>query len=187
MPARKTSALRSLSAGIVSASKPAASIAAAAWPDQPRGEPFGLSFGGGAQRNPGCDRHLKRPGLRGARHRAALRADPLAPSGGYASLPRPKDLRVTAELLSRINLIPPVQSHFQKYFCSRLTQIKSISLAVPPPEGRIAIVTDAGRDAVDAAALGARRDGRAGSLCARERSNGELTNGACADGEVVWS
>jgi len=29
-------------------------------------------------------------------------------------------------------------------------------------KGRIAIVTDAGRDAVDAAALGARRDGRAG-------------------------
>ena len=32
-----------------------------------------------------------------------------------------------------------------------------------PTEGRIAIVTDAGRDAVDAAALGAQRDGRAGS------------------------
>ena len=31
-----------------------------------------------------------------------------------------------------------------------------------PSEGRIAIVTDAGRDAVDAAALGARRDRRAG-------------------------
>jgi hypothetical protein len=36
-----------------------------------------------------------------------------------------------------------------------------------PLEGRIAIVTDAGRDAVDADAL--------------------LTNGAEADGEVVWS
>jgi hypothetical protein len=36
-----------------------------------------------------------------------------------------------------------------------------------PLEGRIAIVTDAGRDAVDAAAL--------------------LTNSAQADGEVVWS
>jgi hypothetical protein len=31
-----------------------------------------------------------------------------------------------------------------------LTQINSISLAVLPPEGRLAIVTDAGRDAVDA-------------------------------------
>ena len=36
-----------------------------------------------------------------------------------------------------------------------------------PQEGRIAIVTDAGRDAVDADA--------------------PLTNGAKADGEVVWS
>ena len=36
-----------------------------------------------------------------------------------------------------------------------------------PQEGRIAIVTDAGRDAVDADA--------------------PLTNGADADGEVVWS
>ena len=36
-----------------------------------------------------------------------------------------------------------------------------------PLEGRIAIVTDVGRDAVDAAAL--------------------LTNSAEADGEVVWS
>jgi hypothetical protein len=47
-----------------------------------------------------------------------------------------------------------VQSCLQKYFRSRLTQIKSISLAVSSHKGRIAIVTDAGRDAVDAAALG---------------------------------
>jgi hypothetical protein len=39
-----------------------------------------------------------------------------------------------------------------------------------PPEGRIMIVTDAGRDAVDAAALGARRDCRAGWREACERS-----------------
>src|ERR1700730_7167775 len=57
-----------------------------------------------------------------------------------------------------------------------------------PHEGRIAIVTDAGWDAVDAAALGARRDRRAGSfIWTCERSNGELTNGACADGKAVWS
>jgi hypothetical protein len=55
-----------------------------------------------------------------------------------------------------------VQSCFQKYFHSRFTQIKSISPPSHSSEGRIAIVTDAGRDAVDAAALGARRDGRAG-------------------------
>jgi hypothetical protein len=49
------------------------------------------------------------------------------------------------------------------------------------------IVTDAGWDAVDAAALGAQRDGRADLTRARERSNGELTNDVAADGEVVWS
>ena len=48
-----------------------------------------------------------------------------------------------------------VQSCLQKYFCSRLTQIKSISPPSRPTEGRIAIVTDAGRDAMDAAASGA--------------------------------
>ena len=38
-----------------------------------------------------------------------------------------------------------VQPPFQKYFPSRLTQIKSISIAVPPhTEGRFAIVTDVG-------------------------------------------
>jgi hypothetical protein len=56
-----------------------------------------------------------------------------------------------------------------------------------PPEGRIAIVTDAGWDAVDAAASGAQRDGRAGWRKARERSNGALTNDVAAYGEVVWS
>jgi hypothetical protein len=35
-----------------------------------------------------------------------------------------------AELLNRINLIPAVQSDFQKYFPSGLPQIKSISLTV---------------------------------------------------------
>ena len=40
-----------------------------------------------------------------------------------------------------------VQPPLQKYFRSRLTQITSIFAAVPSPEGRLAIVTDAGRDA----------------------------------------
>jgi hypothetical protein len=48
-----------------------------------------------------------------------------------------------------------VQSSLQKYFRFGPTQIKSISLASHPTEGRIAIVTDAGWDAVDAAASGA--------------------------------
>jgi hypothetical protein len=62
-----------------------------------------------------------------------------------------------------INLFLPVQSYFQKYFRFRASQITSRTLAIPPHKGRIAIVTDAGWDAVDAAALGAQRDGRAGS------------------------
>jgi hypothetical protein len=46
------------------------------------------------------------------------------------------------------------------------------------------IVTDAGWDAVDAAAPARTNDRRAGS---RERSECAQTNGAIADGEVVWS
>ena len=49
------------------------------------------------------------------------------------------------------------------------------------------IVTDAGWNAVDAAALGAQRGCRAGWRKACERSNGELTNDVAAYGEVVWS
>jgi hypothetical protein len=53
--------------------------------------------------------------------------------------------------LNRINPIWPVQPHLQKYSRSRFTQITSISFAVPSQtEGRFAIVTDVGRDAVDA-------------------------------------
>jgi hypothetical protein len=57
------------------------------------------------------------------------------------------------DLFNQINLMLPVQPCLQKYFLCRLTQIKSKTLAVPSPEGRLAIVTNAGRDAVDAAAL----------------------------------
>jgi hypothetical protein len=48
-----------------------------------------------------------------------------------------------------------VQSCSQKESPFRSTQIKFRTAAVPPSEGRIAIVTDAGWDAVDAAASGA--------------------------------
>ena len=40
---------------------------------------------------------------------------------------------------------------------------------------------------MDAAASGVKRDGRAGSLGIRERSNGALTNDAAAYGKIVWS
>src|SRR5258708_28707331 len=77
---------------------------------------------------------------------------------------------MTEEKFSRgINLICPVQCCLRKYSASRFTQIKSISLAIPPhTEGRFAIVTNVGR----------------GMRWTRAVS---LTNGTNADGEVVWS
>jgi hypothetical protein len=60
----------------------------------------------------------------------------------------------------------PVHPHLQKYIPSCFAQIKSITRAVSSHVGALAIVTNAGRDAVDAEVL--------------------LTNGTEADGEVVW-
>jgi hypothetical protein len=61
-------------------------------------------------------------------------------------------MRQKRELLKHFRLIWPVQSSSQKYFASRLTQISNISPPSRSQEGRLAIVTDAGRDAVDAKA-----------------------------------
>jgi hypothetical protein len=78
------------------------------------------------------------------------------------------DLRATANLLNRINPIPPVQPHRKKYFPSRFPQINSISPAIPSHmRGVSRSSRTLERDAVDADAL--------------------WTNGAGADGEVVWS
>jgi hypothetical protein len=61
-----------------------------------------------------------------------------------------------------------VQPLAQKYSASLLVQITFLFAAVPShSEGRFAIVTNAGRDAVDA--------------------DVPLTNGVDAYGEVVWS
>jgi hypothetical protein len=79
-----------------------------------------------------------------------------------------KAVRAKADFLNAFNVIWPVQSSLRKYSASPPPQIKSISVAIPPhSEGRFANVTDAGRDAVDAAA--------------------RLTGDANADGEDVWS
>ena len=52
--------------------------------------------------------------------------------------------------------------NFRNIAC-RLTQISCISIPVPSLQrGARAIVTDAGRDAMDVAASGTTRDGRAG-------------------------
>ena len=72
-----------------------------------------------------------------------------------------------AKLLSQIRLFPSVQPCAQKHFAFSSPQITRIYHPSRPTEGRLAIVTNAGRDAVDAKAL--------------------LTNGAEADGEGVWS
>src|SRR5229473_7047869 len=56
-----------------------------------------------------------------------------------------------------------VQPTLQKYFCFRTPQITSRTFVSHPTEGRFMIVTNAGRDAVDAAAFCAQWDRRAGS------------------------
>jgi hypothetical protein len=60
----------------------------------------------------------------------------------------------------------PVQPLLQKYFGFGPRQISSLIRAVPPQQRGVAIVTNVGRDAVDAVV--------------------PLTEGADADGEVVW-
>jgi len=75
-------------------------------------------------------------------------------------------------LPEKINLFSRPPNHL--YIRSRLV----------PLEGRIAIVTDAGWDAVDAAVPA---HGFIAGRVSRERSDCAQTNGAGADGEVVWS
>jgi hypothetical protein len=56
-----------------------------------------------------------------------------------------KPVRARANLSNKINLMLAVQSPLQKYFASPVGQIISTNSRHPtPPEGRIAIVTDAG-------------------------------------------
>src|ERR1700686_4758267 len=65
-----------------------------------------------------------------------------------------------------------VQPLLKKYFCSHLTQISSLSRTVSfRSEGRSRVVTNAGRDAVDAAASGDVRGWQGGSIKARELPN----------------
>jgi hypothetical protein len=62
-------------------------------------------------------------------------------------------LRLKTDFLNRIKLIWAVQSPSQKYFCFSEAQSSLCDCHPVPSEGRFAIVTDAGRDAVDADAL----------------------------------
>src|SRR5260370_37493715 len=91
---------------------------------------------------------------------------------GHLSSPNP--LRVQGDLLCFLKLIWVVQSLLQKYFASPVGQIISTNSRHPTPqEGRIAIVTNAGWVAVDAAAFCARWDRRAGrKTCERSPARG---------------
>jgi hypothetical protein len=76
-------------------------------------------------------------------------------------------LRAQANFSCYFNLICPVQSSREKYFCFHPTQITGLLCASRPIRGAFRDRHERGRrDAVDAAAL--------------------LTDGAQADGEVVW-
>jgi hypothetical protein len=77
-------------------------------------------------------------------------------------------LRVKSNFSSRIKLILSVQSHPKKYSDFPKSQITLYRRPSTPLEGRIAIVTDAGLDAMDA-------------------SGASDESVLLADGEVVWS
>jgi hypothetical protein len=80
----------------------------------------------------------------------------------------PADLRVKSNFSSRIKLFLLVQSALEKYSDFPKPQISFITPPSTPLEGRIAIVTDAGLDAMDA-------------------SGAKDESVLLADGEVVWS
>jgi len=84
-----------------------------------------------------------------------------------------------------INLICPVQFHLQKYSSSCLTQITSISPAVPSHRG--AFRDRHGRwNGMRWTRQRWAREVMAGRV-SRERSLGARTTDVAADGEVVWS
>jgi hypothetical protein len=102
-----------------------------------------------AIRDPGLDETVSDfPALHGVRHQPAARTFEKA----------------EAILLKRFSLMLAVQSCLQKYFCSRLTQIKSISPPSRPKQGAYR----------DRHGRGAGCDGR-GSV---RRAHGARTNGA---------
>src|SRR5438445_13076901 len=95
-------------------------------------------------------------------------------------------VRVKSNLLNGFNLIWVVQLSSQIYTASLSPQISGYFRAVPArQEGRIAIVTNARRDVVDAAASARRRSRRASLSC--ERNPARRTYGAEAYGKTVWS
>ena len=97
-----------------------------------------------------------------------------------------KVMRQKSNLLNSFNLIWVVQLSRQKYSASPFPQISGYFSAVPSrQEGRIAIVTNARRDVVDAVASRAKIGRRAGLSC--EWLTSRTTYGAEAYGKTVWS
>src|SRR5882724_1577760 len=113
-----------------------------------------------------------------------MRADPLAPSGL-----QPLTTRLAQVICPSGGLLTGLSSLISGFpkNISVPTYPKSILelSSSRPTEGRIAIVTDAGRDAVDAAAFCARW--MAGRASACERLQSERTRDVAAYGKVVWS
>src|SRR3977135_945269 len=92
-----------------------------------------------------------------------MNTEPAQPPGGLgegllARIPGQTRRARWPDFLNRINLLLVVQPRLQKYSHSPSTQITPYPQPSRPPQGRIAIVTDAGWDAMDAAAMGARSE-----------------------------
>ena len=85
-------------------------------------------------------------------------------------------MRDGAYFPNSINVIWPVQPSLQKYTSSRFPQISPTTPPVPArQEGRIAIVTDVGRNAVDAAAPAALKRSQGGLWPVSDRRRGRRT------------
>ena len=92
-----------------------------------------------------------------------------------ARMPDGQNIALVPESLSS-----PFRKNIPLFSCANQNHI-SLSR---PDEGRFAIVTNVGWDAVDAAVSS--REAIAGRV-SRERSAGAETNGADANGKTVWS
>jgi hypothetical protein len=101
-------------------------------------------------------------------------------------------MRDETNFLNPINVICPVQPSLQKYTSSRRPQISPTTPPVPArQEGRIAIVTDVGRNAVDAAAPAALKRSQGGLRPVSDRRRGrrmtlKRTAKPCGPGARGW-
>jgi hypothetical protein len=94
---------------------------------------------------------------------------------------------IGCDLPDGLVLTRAVQSPLQKYFHFLLTQITSRTLAVLPHRGAYRDRHGRGAGCGGRESSGARWDGGAGWRKAREQFPGAQTNGALADGKIVWS